>query len=153
MEKIISFGKIAYNSNRKENEVTLELSLNEKEKGIVFSCCCYVWNRIHTDIVAGGQCLDELVPFFKHNKLFMEIHKLWKQYHLNDMHAGTEKQENCLKKYCIQQKCCMPSYNKQCEILKENNLLDDGGYRYGSAWLFREIPETELNRIKEIINE
>lgn len=146
MKKIISFGKVAYYSNRKENEVTLELNLKEREKGIVFSCSAYVWNRIHTDIVAGGQCLDELVPYFKHNKLFMEIYNLWKQYHLNDMHAGTEKQEKLLEQYDTR-----ISYNEKCKILENNNLLYDNDYKYGSAWLFREIPEKDLNRIKEII--
>lgn len=146
MKKVISFGKVAYYNNRKENEVTIELNLKEREKGIVFSCCGNVWNRIHTDIIAGGQCLDSLVPFFKHNKLFMEIHKFWKQYHLNDMHAGTEKQEKLLEQYDTR-----ISYNEKCKILENNNLLYDNGYKYGSAWLFREIPEKDLNRIKEII--
>lgn len=151
MHKIISFGKIAYFTNRRYNEVTVELELRQLDKGLEFSCCGNVWNRRHTDIICGGQCLDELREYLHGNKLFMEIYDLWKKYHLNGMHAGTEKQENCLEEYCNKNNCPIPQYEERCKILENNNLLYDNGYKYGSAWLFREIPEKDLNRIKEII--
>jgi hypothetical protein len=31
-------------------------------------------------------------------------------------------------------------YGKACEALKEANLYEDGGYKYGSQWLYRPLP-------------
>ena len=98
MKRTISFGKIAYYGNRKENEVEIELRLNEENKPVL-SICGNIWNRIHSDILAGGQCLDTIAEY-KKTPLFKEIYVFWKKYHLNDI-----------------------------------------------------IPENDLNRIKEIINE
>ena len=61
------------------------------------------------------------------------------------MHAGTIAQENCLEK------CKVHDYAEQCKFLEKNNLLYDNGYKYGSKWLFWEIPENDLKVIKEIM--
>ena len=88
MRKTFNFGKIAYYSNRKENLVTVEIELKEKENGEkVFTACGDIWNRLHTDIISGGQNLDEIAKTpVGNNKIFKEIYRLWKLYHLNDMH-------------------------------------------------------------------
>ena len=60
-----------------------------------FSACGDIWNTRHTDMISGGQCLDELnrnaavraVPEFR------EVYDLWKKYHLNGMTAGSPAQE------------------------------------------------------------
>ena len=67
------------------------------------------------------------------------------------MHAGTPKQEAHLKslgKYT--------DYTWACEELKKVNLyeipLEKGiTYKYGHSWLYREIPENVIARLKEIM--
>lgn len=144
MKKVVNFGKIAYNSNKKVNEVTIEIELRGEERPVL-SIYGEVWNATHTDLATFGQCLDELQKYFKNNWKFMEIYRLWKLYHLNDLHAGTIAQEELLKKYGIY------NYEEACDLLKKHNLYEDNGYRYGSGWLYREIPCEDLARIKEII--
>lgn len=138
MRKVIEFGKIDfYGTGRRINAVTVEMELRGTEERPVFSCCANVWNAKRTDIVMGGQCLDDLLPYICKYK-FLEIHDLWKRNHLNDMHAGTERQEACLK---------------SGESLEKWGLLWDEDYKYGTAWLYRPIPKADLDRIKEIMEE
>ncbi len=158
MKKEISFGKINYSGKNKINEVTVELSLKEKEDGkVVFSACADVWNSRHTDIVSGGQILDELLPYLASNDLFMIIFIWWKKYHLNDMHAGTTRQEEKLKAQeklfpgCFDSDISKSSYEKQCEFLKESGMYEDNGYEYGSSWLYEEIPEDILKEMRKIM--
>ena len=72
------------------------------------------------------------------------------------MNAGTPRQTKYLEslgKY--------KSYEWACEELEKANLLHDkkfnypnqkNGYRYGSAWLYREIPDQDIKIIKQLIN-
>ena len=86
--KVFSFGKFAYNGNRKINEVTLEIELRERNGYPEFSACAYVWNNIHSDIVAGGQMIDKLYNEFetlRDSLLYKTIMQLWEKYHLHDI--------------------------------------------------------------------
>ena len=151
MKKVIEFGKIdIYGIGRKINPVTIKVELREEESDEpVFSVCGDVWNCKKTDIVMGGQCLDELVPFLKNNKLFMEIYRLWKLYHLNDLHTGTKKQEEFLNKNNV--KNWANDYENTCEFLNKNNLLYDKGVKFGTTWHYWAIPKKDLEKIKRII--
>lgn len=149
MQRIIEFGKIDYNGiGRRINLVTLEINLKGEEKP-VFTVCANVWNSKKTDILMGGQCLDELLPYFKNNKLFKEIYRLWDLYHLNNLHAGTKKQEEFLKKYCI--KDWANKYEETCDFLNKNNMLYDNGVKFGTTWHYWDIPKKDLEKIKKII--
>lgn len=82
----------------------------------------------------------------KWNKLLY----IWKNYHLNDMHAGTPAQEDALNK-----KFGGPDanrYSEQVEYLKSINLYEDNGYRYGSGWLSRPVPEEVLQWLQNLQN-
>lgn len=152
MEKTISFGKVAYTSTRKVNEITVDVRLKQNADGqYVFSACGEIWNARKTDIVCGGQCLDTLYHCLKDNKTmnkqFERIYRLWKLYHLNDCHAGTERQEKAL---AMANKLCA-DYKECCDYLNSVGLLYDNGYLYGSSWLYREIPSDDLKSIKEIV--
>lgn len=129
--------------------VEVKIELRENRRGYVwkdgamkevcgntFSAMATVYR--HNSFVSGGQCLDdpEVLDFIKNGKLcekdkmiYLEIFRLWKNYHLNDMHAG-----------CEHQKKGTP-VGEICPIC---------GYRYGSAWLYREIPEKDLEAIKHL---
>lgn len=104
-----------------------------------------------------GQCFDEMAETsLKENDLFRCLYKLWKLYHLNDMHAGTPEQEEALKQ--ARKENIIPSgdYTKDCEFLKSKNLyevtLPDGTpYKYGHSWLYEPIPEDDLQIIKMLI--
>ena len=144
--KVIELGKIDFNnSGRKINAVDVEIELRDTNKGPELSICGNIWNSRHTDIVRGGQCLDKIAEYI-HSAEFKEIHRLWKNYHLNGMHPGTVRQEAYLKEH--------KDYTCDCEILKEAGLYEDeqeNGYKYGHSWLYREIPEEDLRKINEIL--
>ena len=108
----------------------------EKVQGTEFAASAMVY--IHNSFVCGGQCLDEsdILDTVENGKLckkdkatYLEILRLWKNYHLNGMNAG-----------CEHQKKGSP-VGSVCPVC---------GYRYGSAWLYREIPEKDLEAIKNL---
>ena len=143
----VNLGKIDYYGNgRKSNAVDIEMELKDGR----FSASGNIWNSRHTDIVSGGQNIDEIAEHFKGNKDVQEIHSLWKQYHLNDMHAGTQKQEEALMKKFGNRNAS--DYDKHVEYLKSQGLYEDNGYRYGSGWLKWDIPKQDEQRIQSLIN-
>ena len=75
-----------------------------------------------------------------------EIKDLRENYHLNDMHAWTKKQEWYLKNNRLDHL----SYEKQCQILDCANLLVDEWYKYWSWWLTYQIPLRDLKRIENL---
>jgi hypothetical protein len=148
MKTRIELGKIDYNnSGRKNCLATFEVELKETEKGLVFSMCANVWNIRKTYIYCGGQCCDTIGECFPNNKKVQRLVEIWKKYHLNDLNAGTINQENALKNISGH------DYTEQCKYLESVNLLYDNGYKYGTSWLFRQIPEDVIQEIKELIKE
>ena len=158
MKKTISFGKFAITSARRINAVDVMLDLRENEQGKpVFSASACAWNGRHTDWSMGGQCLDtiaERCKTLRHNPLYSEILGLWQRNHLNDMHAGTPAQEQAIKEWYASTGKVNGyyTYDETCEHLKSVGLYDDNGYKYGTGWLYREISDDDLKRIREIIN-
>lgn len=152
MHRTISFGKIDwYDRGRKDCRVTGELRLTESDKGPCFAASAEVWNPHGTDIVCGGQCLEELVPFIP-DPAFREIVRLWRSYHLNDMHAGTHEQEAEVKRWLDGRRY---DYSAARDHLREVGLLtvEHNGkpYTYGTGWLYEPIPADDLARIRDII--
>ena len=174
MERTFDFGKYDYRGcGRKINDMTVTLEIRTTDKGPELSIRGDVWNGRHTDLVAGGQCLDEMYDFLKGRKVFKELYRLWKNYHLNGMHAGTVEQEKLVDesrkngihesvmaemnkdiKYDFEKKS---DYDVDCEILRRNNLftvklVDGKDYRYGMGWLYRPIPNEEWDKINALLN-
>lgn len=87
-----------------------------------------------------GQCYDSIKPANPEQARIVEI---WKTYHLNGMHAGTEKQEKILKGF-------YGDYDDKVKLLKKHRAYSDGGYIYGSKWLKRELPATLHKEITEL---
>lgn len=88
MRRAYSFGKVAYNGKRKINEVTLEIDLRDWNGYPEFTAHAKVWNNIHTDIVAGGQMIDDLYNRFgvlRLSVLYKTIMQLWEKYHLHNI--------------------------------------------------------------------
>lgn len=94
MERIFNFGKIDYHGTGiAANAVVITASYVEKEPGRkVFRASGEIYNNRRSDIICGGQCLDEIAEYITH-PVFQELHRLWKLYHLNDMHPECEHQE------------------------------------------------------------
>jgi hypothetical protein len=64
--------------------------------------------------------------------------EVWDRWHLNDMRAGTPKQETFLREW---RKTNKGDYSQVCSALEAAGLLIDDGYKYGSAWLKEEVPQ------------
>ena len=159
MKKTIDFGKIAFRRKRRINRVTVDVELDEDscENGPVFSACASVWNCPGTDIVAGGQCLDELskFKFLGGNELFRKIRRLWKANHLNDSHVGTPEQEKAVAAHFARVGRAY-DYGEACDALKRAGLYEvpdaaGGTYKYGHGWLYWPIPEGDLAEIKALL--
>lgn len=145
MRKRFTFGKIDfYGRGRKINSVEVDVELSDKG---VFTASGTIWNSKHTDCVCGGQCLDTIAKYIK-NPTFKKIHGLWKQYHLNDMHAGTVRQEEALDAAGLTGYA--NNYRKCCDYLESIGLLVDDGYKFGTGWLKRDIPAEDLEEIKKL---
>lgn len=128
-------------------EVKIELETNRRgyvwkdgklkeTRGNVFSAMQTIYWR--NSCLECGQCFGnpDVLDTVKNGKLcekdkviYLEVFRLWKNYHLNDMHAGCEHQKEGTP------------IGEICPIC---------GYRYGSAWLYREIPEKDLEAIKHL---
>lgn len=138
----------------------------------------YIFSASGYGMGHGGQCLDYfkdeafqyIMPQEK-QALFERIFEIWKEYHLNDLQAGTkwqtemyekllkDAQENCPKlaeefakvsRYDMITKGTLSRQN-----IRENGykpLMYDnarGDYKYGTSWLCKPIP-TEI--VEEILS-
>lgn len=156
MKKTIECSKIDwYGIGRKINAVTLDIRLRDTDKGPVFSMCGNVWNARRTDVITCGQCIDELTEFeqFAEGGKYAELVWLWRRHHLHDMHAGTERQEAVLEKWQKEHPGVRRTYDVECGVLKDARCHTDRGYVYGSAWLYRPIPEDDLAKIRKWLGE
>lgn len=95
----------------------------------------------------GGQCLDSIKPKNKEQERLIEI---WRRWHLNDMHAGTEKQEAAIDKWI--KKGNHYDYEKACKYLKSIRLFVDHSYKYGHGWLKRNLPNELEQEIITLCN-
>lgn len=147
LKKTFTFDKIAFYGGKRINLPEVEVELEYKDKGPVLSIRGSIWNSKHTDCVCCGQCLDTMMKFssLANNALFKKLHRLWTDWHLNDLRAGTVKQEAALKEHGY-----TGSYTDDCKYLESIGLLEDNGYEYGSSWLYREIPDDVLKEIEAL---
>ena len=134
MNKVFEFRR---NDNPYGRKVRIEVNLTDDG---VFTASCA------GPVIYYGQCLDIAQKELNiQNPVFKEIIRLWKLYHLNDMHAGDRVQEEVLKQ------CKDTSYKARCKFLDERGLLIHNGYKYGTAWLKYDIPTDDLNKIKKLL--
>ena len=170
MNKTITLGKVDYYSNgRKDHAVEIDIRLEDGSLGI----CGSIWNRRHSDILCGGQCHDEIDKYFSNNSTWQTIFSIWKECHLNDMQPGSPRQMLYLetiedkdrplisRKYKDKDEWSEfrhdSHYDWACYELKEKGLLVDEyylhegkPYRYGTAWLRKELPARVLKQLEEV---
>ena len=80
---------------------------------------------------------DNPAPGFTRKDCF-RLKQAWQRWHLNDMRAGTPKQEEAIRRW--RSTTDDPSYDAACKMLESIDLLFDNGYRYGTAWLKEKVP-------------
>lgn len=92
MKRTFDFGLIDFEGRgTARNRVTVTMEYKEDGDKKRFSVSASVWNIRYSDIVCGGQCLNTIAPYIN-NPVFSEILRLWKLYHLNDMHPECKHQ-------------------------------------------------------------
>ncbi len=136
ISKKLVLGKVDYDQpGHKTNVAELEWEWD----GTRFSMSGAIWDSRHHDYLAGGQCVDTVAAYFPDNQKVQRMLRIWKDWHLNDLTAGTPEQEAELKKHKF------PGYPKShyewaLEVLTEAGLQPHNGYSYGSQWLTRTVP-------------
>lgn len=149
MKKKIQLGKVDYEGKGYEsNSVDIEYSLKDGK----FSASGNIWMSSKRDILSGGQNLEEIASLFPNHELCQRIVSVWKKWHLNDMHAGSPKQEDFLEKLNL------PNYNhyetakeklKEAGLDPDESFLHNGKpYEYGTAWLHVELPSQVIEEIE-----
>ena len=97
---------------------------------------------------AIGQIVNELEYLYNNGKLFIKksdlkrIIELWNEWHLNDMNAA-----------CIHQTPFSVnefSYEKFKELAQKETAKCPVGYRYGSDWLLKPVPDEVIKEIIDI---
>jgi hypothetical protein len=149
MRKKIVIGKVDYEGRGfAHNSVDIEYSLEDGR----FSASGNIWQASRKDILSGGQNLEEIASLFPDNELVQRIVTVWRKWHLNDMHAGSPKQEEFLAQLNL------PNHNhyenakaklKDAGLDPDESYLHNGKpYEYGSAWLSEELPPSVISEIE-----
>lgn len=159
MTRTFDFGKIDfYNSGMKSNRVTVTASFVFKKGKKCFSAFADVYNASDTDIIHGGQCLDDLAKHMT-DRTFFELYRLWKLYHLNDMHPECEHQRS-LGWPELAEKQIKANGRTQLAGWVRESVHPDGllckpcpvcGYKYGTQWMYMPIPLADEARIRKLI--
>ena len=149
-------GKCNYEGKGEVNVAEVEWSLKDGR----FSAMGGIWNTasgLRRDYLSCGQNLDKLISLFPENELLTRIHRVWKKWHLNDMIAGSPRQEDFLAGktapngdhyHWAVETLTAAGLNPDTEYLHEGKP-----YNYGSAWLTSELPAGVISEIESWSNE
>ena len=103
----------------------------------------------------GDQGIDRIVEMYRDRVPqddigdFDRLTELWRTYHLNDHTAGTKRQEEAIAEWRKTHPDLYPSYDKICAYLDDIGLISDHGYKYGSDWLIKPIPQPDVDFVIE----
>lgn len=157
MHKTIKLGKVAYTSTRRMNWVEVEVELADTRLSISGG----IWNARGTDYAVVGQCIAEIDGVAdqmtaEDRALWRRIRQVWKRWHLNDMRAGSPRQEEWLRDHPVSYTYLQSHYDAAVAALTKAGLYPDTEYlrngepyRYGSAWLFEPVPAEILREVEE----
>ena len=151
MKFTLDFGKHDYTGNGiKDNLVEVEVELDEGEKTRL-SICGSIWNRLKTDCLSGGQNLHDIRELIGFSPLMKRVHYVWERYHLNDIKAGSPRQEAYLAGYKDGLGINSLDHTTRVDLLEKAGLEPDhmhNNYLYGSSWLYTPIPDDILAEIE-----
>jgi hypothetical protein len=101
-----------------------------------------------------GQCVNEVVDYFPTDQKAQRMREVWKNWHLNDLTAGSPAQRDYLSNHRTSD-TKLTHYERALKLLAEAGLNPDPNYlhkgkpyEYGSAWLKRTIPEDIIKEIE-----
>jgi hypothetical protein len=77
------------------------------------------------------------------------LNTIWDRWHLNDMNAGNAQQQQAIRDWEASDDYNSRYYDlgfdswysMACAYLKSIDLLVSNGYRYGTAWVYEDLPE------------
>jgi hypothetical protein len=80
---------------------------------------------------------------------------VWDMWCLNDMQPGTPRQMAIIRRRRAEwdKSAAVSHYNWAQRVLEEEGLLVDEGYRYGTGWLYVEVPEDILQWLTTLPDE
>lgn len=147
-------GKVDYDGSGRHNcETAITWSLHNGR----FSMCAEIWNPRKMDIYCGGQCVDTVVAYFPHDAKAQRMLAIWREWHLNDMTAGSPAQTAWLKANPVRAANGETTHAYDALLVAltaaglnpDPNYLHDGKpYKYGHAWLKRELPADVVAEIE-----
>jgi len=115
--------------------------------------------RPYTDHRQGGQMQDSIrSELNRYKKLFipkpaiLKILDIWDKWHLNDLHAGTKAQTAIIEKVKAKQGGRQIDYDWCCGMLRQYNMYEDRGYKYGHGWLCEVLPQEVIKLINELFS-
>lgn len=145
-------GQVDYENKGKKN---CEAAITWSLEGGRFSMSAEIWNPRKTDCYTCGQCVDSVAACFPHDAKAQRMLAIWKEWHLNDMAAGSPAQRQWLKDNPINAVYPQSHYEMASEALAAAGLNPDPGYlhngkpyKYGTAWLKRELPADVIAEIE-----
>lgn len=100
-----------------------------------------------------GQCRDTVEAFATdlpeaQRAPLLRLCELWREWHMNDMQAGTEAQRAALAD--MPRERTVDWYSRACDFLATRGLLTDRGYKFGSKWLVRRLPTAVATEVLAI---
>lgn len=157
MKKTFKLGYVDYN---KQGRADCLVTITVKYEDGVFSATGEIWNPRQTDCHVCGQCLDEIAELFPQHETAQRLIAIWREWHLNDLTAGSPAQEAYLKSNPVTYVYPQSHYEVACDALKaaglqpDLNYLHNGKpYAYGTAWLRREIPADIAAEIETLLSD
>lgn len=116
-KKTFYFGGIDYNNTgRKDYPVYVTIEYREKDGKKVFTASGRIGAR------CGGQCLDTIAKYIN-NPTFNEIFRLWKLYHLNDMHPECEHQAAAGWRETAKESVPLYTFTMTTDAIREQNSI------------------------------
>lgn len=134
MEKLISCK--TYDFVGEDYHCTIEMELRThlgKVEEPVFAARGTLWKK--GEGTMGGQCIEKIYNLVQ-TDLVKRIYNIWKEWHLNDLHAG-----------CIHQR----AFEKEPYENHRGHHCDICNYTYGHGWIYEPIPKEVLEEINELM--
>jgi hypothetical protein len=152
MRRTLGLGMVDYNhSGRKNCRVTVEVELNDGR----LSICGNIWNPQETDCYSCGQNIYTLAELLHGSHKMQRIKAIWERWHLNDMKAGSPKQEEYLREHPVKAEYPQSHYEVASKMLADAGLNPDQTYlykglpyQYGFAWLKEELPAEVIAEVE-----
>lgn len=129
-----------------------ECAITWKLENGKFSMQAERWLPNKRDISEGGQCVDRIAGWFPNDAKAQRMLAVWQRWHLNDMHAGSQVQEEWLRanpgdptEYAYPKS----HYEVASAKLAAAGFNPDAdGYKYGHAWKSEVIPDDVIAEIE-----